>query len=181
MRAGVFQLAEQRNADSGGRHQSTARSRHRQALAGTEFGKSPTWPPAGWSTIPGAEIDRRVPTGEVRALAAKLWHVVVTVGGKAMETSLVKAALERLSSEQPFLLSGRYGPDKAEVRYWEEAPECADAAALALRLWGEHRASAKLPAWHVLGVEVVEQEVFQRRGGEVAVSMVAPAGGWRPF
>jgi hypothetical protein len=98
-----------------------------------------------------------------------------------MESSLVKAALERLSSEQPFLLSGRYGADKAEVRYWEEAPECADAVALGLRLWGEHRASAKLPAWQVLGVEVVDQEVFQGRDGEVSVSLVAPAGGWRPF
>ena len=76
---------------------------------------------------------------------AKLWHVTLTVGGEPMESTLVKAALERLSGEQPFLLSGRYGVDRAEVHYWEEAPECADAAALALRLWGEHRASAGLP------------------------------------
>src|SRR5450432_69001 len=115
------------------------------------------------------------------ALQAKLWHVTVTVGGDSMETSLVQAALERLSGEQPFLLSGRYGSDRAEVRYWEEAPECADAAALAWRLWGEHRASAGLPAWQVLGVEVVDPEIFQRRGGEGGVSLIAPAGGWRPF
>lgn len=117
----------------------------------------------------------------LNAPQAKLWHVTVTVGGEPMETSLVKAALERLSNEQPFLLSGRYGNDRAEVRYWEEAPECADAAALALRLWGEHRGSASLPAWHVLGVEVVDRQVFQHRGGDAAVSLVAPAGGWRPF
>ena len=61
---------------------------------------------------------------------AKLWHVTLTVGGEPMEATLVKAALERLSGEQPFLLSGRYGGDRAEVRYWEEAPECADAAEL---------------------------------------------------
>jgi hypothetical protein len=115
------------------------------------------------------------------ALQAKLWHVTVTVGGDPMETPLVRAALERLSGEQPFLLSGRYGTDKAEVRYWEEAPECADAAALALRLWGEHRATAGLPQWHVLGIEVVDREVFQHRGGDGSVSLVAPAGGWRPF
>lgn len=114
-------------------------------------------------------------------LQAKLWHVTVTVGGEPMETTLVKAALERLSNEQPFLLSGRYGGDRAEVRYWEEAPECADAAALALRLWGEHRASAGLPSWQVLGVEVVDRQVFQHRGEDSAVSVVAPAGGWRPF
>jgi hypothetical protein len=112
---------------------------------------------------------------------ANLWHVTVTVGGEPMEASLIKTALERLSNEQPFLLSGRYCSDRAEVRYWEEAPECADAAALALRLWGEHRATARLPAWYVLGVEVVERQVFQRRAGDAAVSLVAPAGGWRPF
>lgn len=111
---------------------------------------------------------------------AKLWHVTLTVGGEPMEATLVEAALQRLSGEQPFLLSGRYGADRAEVRYWEEAPECADAAALALRLWGEHRATAGLPPWHVLGVEVVDRQVFQRRGGSGA-SLVAPAGGWRPF
>jgi hypothetical protein len=115
------------------------------------------------------------------ALQAKLWHVTVTVGGAGMETSLVHAALERLSSEQPFLFSGRYGTNRAEVRYWEEAPECADAVALALRLWGQHRASAGLPAWQVLGVEVVDQEIFQGRGGDAGISLVAPAGGWRPF
>ncbi len=109
---------------------------------------------------------------------AKLWHVTLTVGGEPMESTMVKAALERLSGEQPFLLSGRYGVDRAEVRYWEEAPECADAAALALRMWGEHRSSAGLPPWHVLGVEVVDRQVFQRRGSD---SLVSPAGGWRPF
>jgi hypothetical protein len=98
-----------------------------------------------------------------------------------MEATLVKAALERLSGEQPFLLSGRYGYDRAVVRYWEVAPEWADAAALALRLWGVHRASAGLPPWHVLGVEVVDRQVFQRRSGDSGVPLVAPAGEWRPF
>ncbi len=125
-------------------------------------------------------------TGAARAVEAsarpsartKLWHVTLTVGGEPMESTMVKAALERLSGEQPFLLSGRYGADRAEVRYWEEAPECADAAALALRLWGEHRGSAGLPPWHVLGVEVVDRQVFQRRGTDI---LVVPAAGWRPF
>jgi hypothetical protein len=118
---------------------------------------------------------------EASVVQAKLWHVTVTVGGKTMDPTLVKAALERLSGEQPFLLSGRYNAERAEVRYWEEARECADAAALGLRMWGEHRASAGLPAWHVLGIEVVDKQLFQRRGGDGGVSLVAPAGGWRPF
>ncbi len=80
----------------------------------------------------------------MNALQAKLWHVTVTVGGDPMEASLVRAALERLSGEQPFLLSGRYANDRAEVRYWEEAPECADAAALALRLVGRASVDSRL-------------------------------------
>lgn len=114
-------------------------------------------------------------------LTSKLWHVTLTVGGEALEPAMVRGALERLTEERPFLLSGRYCHDRAEVRYWEEATDCSDAAALALRLWGEHRASAGLPAWHVLGVEVVDRQLFQRRGGEPGVMLVAPAGGWRPF
>lgn len=112
---------------------------------------------------------------------SKLWHVMLTVGGEPIDSTLVKAALERLSSEQPFLLSGRYSNRRVEVRYWEEASDCADAAAMALRLWGEHRHTAGLPAWQVLGVEVVERELFQSRGGDSVVPLVAPAGGWRPF
>ena len=68
--------------------------------------------------------------------------------------------------------------DRAEVRYWEEAGNCGDAAALALRLWGEHRASAELPAWQVLGLEVVDESVHRERGGTRQVMTV---GGWRPF
>ncbi len=98
-----------------------------------------------------------------------------------MDVSLVRSALERLSEERAFLLSGRYGVERAEVMYWEEARDCGDAAALALRLWGEHRESAGLPDWHVLGVEVVDRVVFRRRAGEAGAALVALAGGWRPF
>ena len=73
------------------------------------------------------------------------------------------AALERLTHEQPFLLSARYAADRAELRYWEEARDLEDAAALALRLWGEHRLTAALPAWRVAGLEVVDRATFQRR------------------
>ncbi len=110
-----------------------------------------------------------------------LWHVTLTVGGEPIEAPLLRAALERLSEERPFLLSGRYGDSRAELRYWEEAPSCADAAALALRLWGEHRSSANLPDWHVQGVEVVDRAIFQRRAGELGSAIMTPAGGWRPF
>jgi hypothetical protein len=119
--------------------------------------------------------------GDVTTSTDALWHVTLTVGGEPVETSILRAALERLSEERPFLLSGRYGDERAELRYWEEAPDCADAAAMALRLWSEHRASAALPDWHVRGIEVVDRQVFQRRAGETGGQLVTPAGGWRPF
>lgn len=106
-----------------------------------------------------------------------LWHVTLTVSGAEQDADDVRAALERLSDERPFLLSGRYACGRAELRYWEEAVDCADACALALRLWFDHRDSAGLPPWHVVGLEVMAREEHQRRDG----AGLAPAGGWRPF
>ena len=80
-----------------------------------------------------------------------MWHVTLTVVGDAVAAGEIRGALERLTHERPFLLSARYAPDRAELRYWEEARDLEDAAALALRLWGEHRLSAELPPWRVAG------------------------------
>jgi hypothetical protein len=107
-----------------------------------------------------------------------LWHVTLTLGGPQIDADEVLDALRRLADEQPFLLSGRYGRDRAEISYWEEAGDCQDAAALALRLWGEHRATAGLPPWCVLGLEVVDETVHRERGG--TPTMVA-VGAWRRF
>ncbi len=107
-----------------------------------------------------------------------LWHVTLTLGGAEISAADVLDALRRLADEQPFLLSGRYAGDRAELRYWEEAAECQDAAAMALRLWGEHRSSAGLPPWSVVGLEVVDESVHRDRGGQA--TMVA-VGAWRPF
>ena len=106
-----------------------------------------------------------------------LWHVTLTVGGDAQAPSDVRAAMERLSDERPFMLSGRYAAERAEFSYWEEAGDCADAAALALRLWGEHRVSAGLPAWSVCGLEVLSREEYQRRDH----LPLAEPGSWQPF
>ena len=57
----------------------------------------------------------------------------------------------------------RYDDDRAEVAYWEEGEEMVDAASLALRLWNEHRESAGLPRWAVVGLEVVEQQTYHAR------------------
>jgi hypothetical protein len=113
---------------------------------------------------------------------APIWHVTLTVSGSRVTLPEIRSGLERLSQERPFLLSARFAEDHAEVRYWEEARDVDDAAALALRLWGEHRASSGLPPWQVVGLEVVDRATFQRRAvhGESAPAL-APAGGVRPF
>jgi hypothetical protein len=107
----------------------------------------------------------------------RLWHVTVTVAGPSVSTDEVRAGLERLGLDHPFLMSGRYASDRAEVRYWEEAPDVHDALAMALRLWGEHRNTAGLPNWSIVGLEVVDRETYRQRGGQTP--LVSP--GVRPF
>lgn len=113
----------------------------------------------------------------------QLWHVTLTVGGPRTDVGELRDALERLAHERPFLLSARYAEDRAEVRYWEEAACIDDAAALALRLWGEHRGTAGLPPWGVRGLEVVDRSTFQLRVSvrQATPPPLVPAGGIRPF
>ncbi|MDN5854971.1 MAG: hypothetical protein L0K86_19395 [Actinomycetia bacterium] len=94
----------------------------------------------------------------------RLWHVTVPVSGDEHDPDVVRGAMIRLGEQHAFLHSMRYAGDRAEVAYWEQAQEMLDAAAMALRVWNEHRASAGLPAWEVVGLEVLERETFQRRG-----------------
>jgi hypothetical protein len=93
----------------------------------------------------------------------RLWHVVVTVSGSPMEPLIVRGALQRLSEERPFLSRLRFGTDRAEICYWDEGSSMLDVASLALRLWNEHRDTARLPSWEVVGLEVVEQDVRHSR------------------
>jgi hypothetical protein len=105
------------------------------------------------------------------------WHVTLTVAGPPVPDAEIRSALERLSAEHPFLLSGRYAGDRAEVRYWEEGPSAGEVAQLALRLWDDHGETARLPVWTVVGVEVVDRETFHRRGATslTPVSLVGVA------
>jgi hypothetical protein len=119
-------------------------------------------------------------TAEAPVTHGGMWHVTVTVSGDAVPVPEIRSGLERLEHEHPFLLAGRYAPDRAEVRYWEEAPDVTAVVGLALRLWGEHRVTAGLPDWEVVGVEVVDRDTFHRRvisGGRTrSVSPVAVVG-----
>ena len=94
----------------------------------------------------------------------RLWHVTVTVAGEAMEPLMVKAALARLAHERPFISAMRFNGERAEITYWDEADLLVDAGSLALRLWTEHRESARLPTWEVIGLEIVERGLHQGRG-----------------
>jgi len=113
---------------------------------------------------------------------ARMWHVTLTLAGDPQDAIGVRAGLEQLATDHPFLLSGRYAADRAEVRYWDEALDVQDAATMALRMWGEYRESVGLPDWEVVGLEVIDQPTFHGRGqrGELTVRL-ATAGGVQPF
>ena len=95
--------------------------------------------------------------------SSRLWHVTLTVSGVAWPLSALHDALARLQVERPFIHSLRYDADRVELSYWEEGEEMIDAASLALRLWNEHRMSAELPPWRVVGLEVIDRETYQAR------------------
>ena len=99
----------------------------------------------------------------------RLWHVTVTVAGDSVEPLIVRNALRRLSDQRPCLHALTYNAARAEIQYWEEADTLLDASSLALRVWNEHRDSAGLPRWEVVGLEVLERSVFLSRGMEYSV------------
>jgi hypothetical protein len=92
------------------------------------------------------------------------WHVTVTVSGDPVEPLLMRSALLRFSEERPFLESMRFTSSGAEIKFWDEGESMIDVASLALRLWNEHRDSAGLPRWEVVGLEVVERSIHRNRG-----------------
>ena len=94
------------------------------------------------------------------------WHVTLTVAGAPLEPLMARAALQRLVDERPFLDGVSTTGDSAEVRFWDQGDTMLDVASLAMRLWGEHRESAKLPDWEVVGLEIVEKSVRDRRAGD---------------
>ncbi|TVL91857.1 hypothetical protein [Streptomyces sp. SAJ15] len=121
-----------------------------------------------------------VPNGDGRE-GSRLWHVTLSLSGAAAPLAEVRRALERLAHDHPFLLTSRYASDHAEIRYWEEARDLHDAAAVALRLWGEHRSTAKLPPWEIVGLEVIDRETYHQRIAEGSGPLAASPVGVHPF
>ena len=91
------------------------------------------------------------------------WYVTLTLAGAPHEPLLVRRALTRLAEERPFLDSVRSTSTSVELRFWDQGESMMDVASLAMRLWNEHRASAGLPDWEVVGLEIVEKELRQSR------------------
>ncbi|MET9435559.1 hypothetical protein [Streptomyces sp. NPDC006551] len=115
----------------------------------------------------GRATGARETRAEEREVAvSKLWHITLSVSGAEAPLTEVRRGLEQLAHDHPFLLTSRYANDHAEIRYWEEARDLHDAAAVALRLWGEHRQSAKLPPWEIVGLEVIDRETYHQRIAE---------------
>ncbi|WP_030256382.1 MULTISPECIES: hypothetical protein [Streptomyces] len=112
---------------------------------------------------------------------ARLWHVVLSVAGQVTPLSALRASLERLAHDHSFFLTARYAADHAEIRYWEQARDLHDAAAIALRLWGEHKATAKLPPWEIVGLEVVDRATYHKRVAEGFGDPPPHLGGVHPY
>ncbi|MEU0064882.1 hypothetical protein ABZ085_16630, partial [Streptomyces albidoflavus] len=119
---------------------------------------SASTPTCGWGATARDERDGRP--------RPRLWHVTLSAAGQTTPLAEVRAGLEQLAHDHPFLLTSRYAEDHAEIRYWEEARDLHDAAAVALRLWGEHRQTAGLPPWEIVGLEVIDRETYHQRIAE---------------
>ncbi|QHF93537.1 hypothetical protein DEH18_06205 [Streptomyces sp. NHF165] len=135
------------------------------------------------ASVDTAPVPRREPSPEERGEApgARLWHITLSVAGAEAPLTEVRRGLQQLAHDHPFLLTSRYATDHAEIRYWEEARDLHDAAAVALRLWGEHRASAQLPPWEIVGLEVIDRETYHQRVAEGYGPPPATPVGVHPF
>ncbi|KJK58416.1 hypothetical protein [Saccharothrix sp. ST-888] len=128
------------------------------------------------------ELGRKSGDGECpEAEQARLWHVVLSVAGQVTPLAELRVALERLAHDHSFFLTARYAADHAEIRYWEQARDLHDAAAIALRLWGEHKASANLPPWEIVGLEVVDRPTYHKRVAEGFGDPPPQLGGVHPY
>ncbi|MEC4014830.1 hypothetical protein [Streptomyces sp. H27-D2] len=132
-------------------------------------------------TGPVAGTEATAGPGAESREASRLWHITLSVSGAEAPLTDIRRALEKLAYDHPFLLTSRYANDHAEIRYWEEARDLHDAAAVALRLWGEHRSTAKLPPWEIVGLEVIDRETYHQRIAEGYGPLPAAPVGVHPF
>ncbi|MFE6283496.1 hypothetical protein [Streptomyces sp. NPDC057877] len=149
--------------------------------AGGGFGRGAGEERALTSVAAGDRYEGEGVGGERPEDTPRLWHVTLSVSGEAAPLGEVRRALEQLAHDHPFLLTSRYASDHAEIRYWEEARDLHDAAAVALRLWGEHRQTAGLPPWEIVGLEVIDRATYHQRVAEGYGPPPASPVGIHPF
>lgn len=123
----------------------------------------------------------RRPAPPERADEPALWFITVTVSGPRVPAESVREGLERLSLEQPFLVSAGYARSRAEIRYWDESVDVEGAVSQALQLWRDHEHSAGLPPWRVVGLEVVDRDTARRRWNNEPNLQVIGLGEIRPM
>lgn len=126
------------------------------------------------------DLPRLATAQKTAAQTLPLWHVRVTLGGSSVDPATLHRALVRMCGDGTFLGSARYRADRVELTYWDEAEDVDDAAALALRVWSDHRRAAGLPAWTVVGLEVLGRDL-QRARGRDGLSVSMPVGDVRPL
>lgn len=185
--AGALSLAHGRRAS----HEEAVVTRVRPGATYRATGTSHALTPVGEgrplkSVAAGASFHEAQPRSEARGghsrgEAPRLWHVTLSVSGAETPITEVRQGLEQLAHDHPFLLTSRYANDHAEIRYWEEARDLHDAAAVALRLWGEHRVTAKLPPWEIVGLEVIDRDTYHQRVAEGFGPLPATPVGVHPF
>ena len=88
----------------------------------------------------------------------------------------MQRALERLSIERAFLVSARFGEDRAEIRYWDECTDADEAIRQALSLWGDDEVATRLPGWRVIGLEVVDRPTAGGSGTAVTIPGCSSSG-----
>lgn len=131
--------------------------------------------------LASVDHEQRAEPHVARHEATRLWYVTLSVSGSEAPLKEVRRGLQQLAHDHPFLLTGRYASDRAEIRYWEEARDLHDAAAVALRLWGEHRRTAQLPPWEIVGLEVIDRDTYHQRVSEGYGPPRAASAGVHPF
>ena len=91
------------------------------------------------------------------------WHVRLTLSGAPVEPLILRGAIQRLNQERPFLDEVTSKGESVEIQFWDEGESMLDVASLAMRLWNEHRNSANLPSWEIVGLEIVAKDLYDRR------------------
>jgi len=91
------------------------------------------------------------------------WHVRLTLSGAPVEPLILRGAVHRLNQQRPFLDSISSTGESAEIQFWDEGASMLDVASLAMRLWNEHRHSANLPNWEIIGLEIIGKELHDSR------------------